>query len=135
MGDGFELDVALEPAFPGEDRLGRGDALGVGGEHRPVGDQDDPPERPYTKDELRAYLVYTRQKCQDTIATLLGERARYPYEFPWEKGQGRPISYLELLLYAMRHTQEHAAQLSLFLGAHGILDEELDWVMRAKADA
>jgi uncharacterized damage-inducible protein DinB len=97
--------------------------------------EDDEPQRPYTKDELRAYLLYTRQKCQDTIATLTGERARYPYEFPWEKGQGRPISYLELMLYAMRHTQEHAAQLSLFLGAHGIPDEALDWVVRATADA
>ena len=94
--------------------------------------EDDEPQRPYTKEELRAYLLYTRQKCQDTIATLRGERARYPYEFPWEKGQGRPISYLELMLYAMRHTQEHAAQLSLFLGAHGIADEALDWVGRAR---
>src|SRR5262249_51032122 len=33
--------------------------------------EDDPPERPYTKDELRTYLAYTRQKCQDTIATLV----------------------------------------------------------------
>jgi uncharacterized damage-inducible protein DinB len=97
--------------------------------------EDEEPQRPYTKEELRAYLAYTRQKCQDTIATLTGERAYYPYEFPWEKGQGRPISYLELMLYAMRHTQEHAAQLSLFLGAHGIADEELDWMARAKADA
>jgi hypothetical protein len=95
-------------------------------------EEDDEPQRPYTKEELRAYLAYTRQKCQDTIATLIGERARFPYEFPWEKGQGRPISYLELLLYAMRHTQEHAAQLSLFLGAHGIADEALDWVGRAR---
>ena len=93
--------------------------------------EDDPPERPYTKDELRAYLVYTSQKCQNTIHTLTGERTRYPYEFPWEKGQGRPISYLELLLYTMRHTQEHAAQLSLFLGQHGTPDADLDWVPRA----
>ena len=96
--------------------------------------EDDEPQRPYTKEELRAYLLYTRQKCQDTIVTLSGERARSPYEFPWEKGQGRPISYLELLLYAMRHTQEHAGQLSLFLGAHGIPDEALDWAPRAKAE-
>jgi DinB superfamily len=96
---------------------------------------DDPPEQPYTKDDLRAYLAYTQQKCQRTIATLTGERARAPYEFPWEQGQGRPISYLELLLYTMRHVQEHAAQLSLFLGAHGIPDADLDWVPRAKGEA
>ena len=96
--------------------------------------EDDPPEQPYTKDDLRAYLAYSKQKCHRTVDTLTSERARDAYEFPWEKGQGRPISYLELLLYAMRHTQEHAAQLSLFLGAHGIPDEDLDWIMRAKRE-
>jgi uncharacterized damage-inducible protein DinB len=95
---------------------------------------DDPPERPYTQDDLCAYLAYTKQKRQRTIETLTGERARIPYEFPWEKGQGRPISSLELLLYTMRHVQEHAAQLSLFLGQHGIPDADLDWVSRAKGD-
>lgn len=92
---------------------------------------DEPPERAYTRDELRAYLAYTRRKCQNTIGTLTDERARFLYEFPWEKGQGRPISYLQLMLYTMRHVQEHAAQLSLFLGQHGIPDADLDWVPRA----
>ena len=96
---------------------------------------DDPPVQPYTKEDLRAYLAYPQQKCQRTIATLTGKRARAPYEFPWEQGQGRPISYLELLLYTMRHVQEHAAQLSLFLGAHGIPDADLDWMPRAKGEA
>jgi uncharacterized damage-inducible protein DinB len=96
--------------------------------------EDDEPERPYTKEEVRAYLAYTAQKCQRIIATLSGERARYPYEFPWEKGQGRPMSYGELMLYVLRHTQEHAAQLSLFLGRRGIPDEDLDWVMRATSE-
>jgi hypothetical protein len=95
---------------------------------------DEPPERPYAKEELLAYLAYTKQKCHRTIDALTGERARYPYEFPWEKGQGRPISYLELMMYTMRHVQEHTAQLSLFLGQHGIPDEDLDWVPRAKEE-
>ena len=43
------------------------------------------------------------------------------------------MSFFELLLYTMRHVQEHAAQLSLFLGQHGIPDETLDWVGRAQA--
>jgi len=96
--------------------------------------EDDPPERPYTREELRAYLAYTTQKCQRTIASLQGKRAFYPYEFPLEKGQGRPVSYVELMLYAMRHTQEHAAQLSLFLGQHGTPDADLDWVLRANVE-
>lgn len=94
----------------------------------------DPPQRPYTKEEVRAYLAYTAQKCQSILATLSGERARYPYEFPWEKGQGRPISFGELILYVLRHTQEHAAQLSLFLGRHGVPDVDLDWVIRATSE-
>lgn len=102
----------------------------------PAEDADDElPEQPYTKDELRAYLAYTRRNCHSAVAALRAERARGPYEFPWEKGQGRPISNLELLMYTMRHVQEHAAQLSLFLGQHGIPDADLDWVSRAREDA
>ena len=96
--------------------------------------EDERPEQPYAKAELLTYLAYTKQKCRRTIDTLTGERARYPYEFPWEKGQGRPISFLELLLYTMRHVQEHAAQLSLFLGQRGIPGADLDWVSRANGE-
>jgi uncharacterized damage-inducible protein DinB len=96
--------------------------------------EDDPPARPYTKEDLHTYPAYTKQKCHSTIETVTDERARSPYEFPWEKGQGRPISSLELLLYTTRHVQEHAAQLSLFLGQHAIPDEALDWVPRAKGE-
>ncbi len=90
------------------------------------------PARPYTKEELRAYLVSTRQKCHATLVALTDEQVRRPVEYPWSKGQ--PISYLELLLYNMRHVQEHAAQLSLFLGQHAIPDADLDWGSRAKGD-
>lgn len=93
-----------------------------------------PRERLFTKEELRAYLAYARQKCHTTIEALTEEQARYPFEFPWEKGEGRPISVLELLLYTMRHAQEHAAHLSLFLGQHGVPDEALDWVPRAQGE-
>jgi len=90
------------------------------------------PERPYTRDELHAYLVHLRKKCQTTIAGLSDEKAHQPAAFPW-MGE-MPMSFFELLLYNMRHVQEHAAQLSLFLGQHGIPDEALDWVPQAKAD-
>ena len=86
------------------------------------------PERPYTKEELRAYLAFTRQKCHTTLVALTDEQARRPVAYPWSKGQ--PISFLELQLYNMRHVQEHAAQLSLFLGQHAIPDANLDWVPR-----
>ncbi len=93
----------------------------------------DEPERPYTREELHAYLVNLRKKCQTTIAELSDEKAHQQVAFPWARG--KQVSYLELLLYTMRHVQEHAAQLSLFLGQHGIPDEALDWVGRAKEEA
>ena len=74
-----------------------------------------------------------RQKCHTTLVALTDEQARRPVEYPWSEGQ--PISFLELQLYNMRHVQEHAAQLSLFLGQHAIPDADLDWVPRAKGDA
>ena len=87
------------------------------------------PEQPYTKEELRTYLASTRQKCRIRLLALTDEQARQLVEYPWSKGQ--PISFLELQLYNMRHVQEHAAQLSLFLGQHAVPDEALDWVPRA----
>jgi hypothetical protein len=90
------------------------------------------PERPYSKDELHAYLLNLRKKCQTTITELTDEKARQPVKFPWSERMS--MSFLELQLYNMRHVQEHAAQLSLFLGQRGIPDEALDWVPVAKAD-
>ncbi len=90
------------------------------------------PERPYTREELLGYLAYGRRKCRAAMETLTDERARQVADFPWTRRRG--VSYLELLLYTMRHTQEHAAQLSLFLGQHGVQGDQLDWVARARDD-
>ena len=90
------------------------------------------PDRPYTKEQLRTYLASLRRKCQATLTGLTNEQASRPVEYPWSKGQ--PISFLELLIYNMRHVQEHAVQLSLFLGQHGVPDEDIGWVARAKAE-
>lgn len=100
--------------------------------HAPFGMEElDPsgavPERAYSKDELRAYLAYARAKCHAALANLTEEQARRIFEFP----NGRAFSYVELQLYNMRHVQEHAAQLSLLLGQHGI-HPETGWVARAK---
>jgi hypothetical protein len=91
------------------------------------------PERPYTKDELHAYLVHLRKKCQTTMTGLSDEKAHRQVTFRWLGGKS--MSFLELQLYNMRHVQEHAAQLSLFLGQHSIPDEVLDWVPQAKDEA
>ncbi len=90
------------------------------------------PEQPYTREQLRAYLTSTRQKCHATLAALTDEQARRIVEYPWS--QGKVVTYLELLLYTLRHVQEHAAHLSLFLGQHAVPSVP-DWVARAKSDS
>ena len=91
------------------------------------------PERTYTKEELRTYLAAIRQKCHDTLTGLTDEQARRAVKYPWS--EDHVVSFLELQMYNMRHVQEHAAQLSLFLGQHGVPDEALDWVPWAKDEA
>jgi hypothetical protein len=71
--------------------------------------------RIYTREELLGYLALCRQRCQDTIATLSSEEAYRICRFPWGE-----VPFAELLLYTLRHVQEHAAQLRMFLGQHGV---------------
>jgi uncharacterized damage-inducible protein DinB len=73
------------------------------------------PEPSYTKDQIGTYLRHGRDKCRATIAALTDEKARQVCTFSWGE-----VTFLELLLYNMRHVQEHAAQLSLFLGQKGL---------------
>jgi len=78
-------------------------------------EEDDLPSRVYTKDELQAYLEYGRKRCEATIEALTDETAQQPCQFAWGE-----VSFAELLLYNLRHVQEIAAQLSLFLGQKGV---------------
>lgn len=78
-------------------------------------DQRDPvtllPDKPYTKEQLQAYLDHGRKKCQATIEALTDETAQQLCHFEWME-----LSFAELLLYNMRHVQEHGAQLNMLLG-------------------
>jgi uncharacterized damage-inducible protein DinB len=67
--------------------------------------------RTYSRAELLGYLELCRLRCQETIETLSSDDARRMCRFPWGE-----VPFGELLLYTMRHVQEHAAQLHLFLG-------------------
>ena len=86
------------------------------------------PQKPYSKEELKAYLEHCRQKCRASVEALTDEKAREWCKFDWGE-----ISFGELLLYNMRHVQEHAAQLSLLLGHK--LGSAPDWVVRAQSRA
>jgi len=68
------------------------------------------PERPFSKTELQSYLVHCRRKCRDAIVNLTEQGAREDCGFAW-----LDLSVAELLLYNMRHTQHHTAQLNLIL--------------------
>jgi uncharacterized damage-inducible protein DinB len=81
------------------------------------------PERPYTKDEIRAYLVHGRDKCRAMIEALTDEKAQRHCGFEWVD-----VSGAELILYNMRHVQHHAAQLNLLL--RQTTDSAPGWVRR-----
>ena len=81
------------------------------------------PERTYTRAELLSYLDHGRQKCRATLEALTDEKARQHCSFPWGE-----VSVGELLLDNMRHVQEHAAQMNMFLGQK--LGANASWVAK-----
>jgi hypothetical protein len=82
------------------------------------------PPRAYTRDELLTYLAHCRQKCQETIGALSDEQAYRLCRFSWGE-----VPFVELLLYNLRHVQEHGAQLRMFLGQR--VGRPARWVARA----
>src|SRR5260370_22600114 len=54
------------------------------------------PARPYTREELRAYLASTRQKCHTTLLALTEDQARRPVEYP--SSEEHPITLLQVQL-------------------------------------
>jgi hypothetical protein len=86
------------------------------------------PARVYTKAELQAYLAYGRDKCQIRIESqtelLVPQRVRTD----WPE-----MSVAEMMLYNMRHVQDHAAQLSLFLAQR--VGSGPGWVSKARGKA
>lgn len=83
------------------------------------------PASPYTKAMIYSYLKQVRAKAQAIIEGLTDEQAYTVSQYEWIQAP-----YLEMQLYAMRHIQEHAAQLNLFLGQNGVTGQ--DWVAQAR---
>jgi hypothetical protein len=81
--------------------------------------------RIYTREELLHYLEYCRRKCQETIDALSIEQAYQLCRFAWGA-----LPFAELQLYNLRHVQEHAAQLRLFLGQQA--GKSPEWVAQAQ---
>lgn len=91
-------------------------------EHGPL------PDRVYTKAELLDYLREGRAKCQAVIAGLTDESAAQRCEFGWGS-----CSFLELLLYNLRHVHGHASQLNMALGQQ--IGPQPDYVTRARSQS
>jgi hypothetical protein len=83
------------------------------------------PDQPYTKDQIFTYLNRVREKAQSTIEGLSDEQAYRTFILEWMQAP-----YVEMLMYAMRHIQEHAAQLNMVLGEKGVTGQ--DWVAQAR---
>ncbi len=84
------------------------------------------PEKPYTKEQVLAYLAAVRAQCRAMAETLTDEKGAQRCELPC----GEEISFAELQLYNLRHVQEHASQLGLHLGPKA--DPPLDWIAWAE---
>jgi hypothetical protein len=71
------------------------------------------PVRTYTSDELLSYIEYDRERVRSVVGGLTDERV--------ESIVPRfGVTFGEFLLRTLLHTQEHAAQLHLFLGQHSV---------------
>ena len=81
--------------------------------------------RTYTREELLGYLEQCRRKCQETIGALSIEQAYGLCRFAWGE-----LSFAELQLYNLRHVQEHAAHLSMFLGQQA--GKSTSWASQAQ---
>lgn len=83
------------------------------------------PERVYTKAEILAFLKDCRQRCKATIDALTDEMAQRHCIFGWGE-----CSFLELLIYNLRHVHGHASQLNMILGQH--LGPQPDYVTQVR---
>lgn len=71
------------------------------------------PERVYAKAELLDYLEYDRNKCRARLGALSDAMLTMPNRV---RPDWPDMTVAGLMLYNMRHVQEHASQLALFLG-------------------
>lgn len=86
------------------------------------------PDEIYSKEEILKYLKQIRAKCKRIIFSLTADELNKRFK---EGDQPDDMDYpvLEILLYNMRHTQHHAAQLNMLLRQD--LDKHIEWSFRA----
>jgi hypothetical protein len=85
------------------------------------------PDKIYSKLEVVDYLKKNRLKCKELIFSLTNEKLKERFT---EGNEPSDMDYplLEILLYNLRHTQHHTAQLNLLLRQD--LDKHTEWSFR-----
>lgn len=88
--------------------------------------EDRMPNRVYTKAELLHYMAH----CRDQFHRFIPDVKDHGTQYRWiNSSKTMDYSYVEILLYNMRHLQHHAAQMNLILREEGA--EVPEWVFRS----
>lgn len=85
------------------------------------------PDKIYSKQEIEEYLKQSRNKCKQLIESLTDEKLNERFR---EGDEPNDMDYpiLEILLYNLRHTQHHTAQLNMLLRQD--IDKHMEWSFR-----
>ncbi len=83
------------------------------------------PDRTYTRSEILTCLEHCRQKARKHIEEFTPSRMNARWN-----NESKNFSFLEILLYNMRHIQHHVAQLNLYL--RQTIDRAPKWVSQVK---
>ncbi|WP_290664843.1 MULTISPECIES: DinB family protein [Ignavibacterium] len=83
------------------------------------------PDKVFEKQELKSFLEHCRAKCKDKVKNLDEGKASQIYKFG-----NLEMTYLELLLYNLRHLQHHTGQLNLILRQQ--IDSAPKWVRKTE---
>lgn len=98
-------------------------------EDRPKEAVDDLiPDKIYSKQEIVGYLKQSRERCKQLIYALTDEKLNERFK---EGDEPNDMDYpiFEILLYNLRHTQHHVAQLNMLLRQD--IDKHMEWSFRA----
>jgi hypothetical protein len=82
------------------------------------------PDKLYSNKEIVEYLKQSREKCKQLIYALTEEKLNERFK-EGDKPNDMDYPILEILLYNLRHTQHHTAQLNMLL-RHDI-DKHMEW--------
>jgi hypothetical protein len=96
---------------------------------RPIDSIDDLiPDKEYSQQDIVNYLMHSREKCKSLIDSLSDEKLNERFK---EGDEPSDMDYpiLEILLYNLRHTQHHAAQLNMLLRQD--INLHFEWSFRA----